>query len=84
LANAIKTRLLPGDIIELEIIDRGKQRGQGVGYLDDGTMVVVEDGEPYIGQLRHVKLTSVTQTQQGRLMFGRVDLAEAEGDHNGH
>jgi uncharacterized protein YacL len=84
LANAIKTRLHPGDMLELEVIDRGKQRGQGVGYLDDGTMVVVEDGEPYIGQLRYVKLTSVTQTQQGRLMFGRVDLAEEDGDRNGH
>ncbi len=83
LAQAVKTRLLPGDMLELDIVDRGKQRGQGVGYLDDGTMVVVEDGEPFIGQHRTIKLTSVTQTQQGRLMFGRVDLAEEDGE-NGH
>lgn len=78
LANAVKTSHLPGDIIDIEIIDRGKQRGQGVGYLDDGTMVVVEDGEPYIGNFKTIKLTSVSQTVQGRLLFGRVDLVEEE------
>ena len=80
LANAVKTNHLPGDIIDIEIIDRGKQRGQGVGYLDDGTMVVVEDGEPYIGKFQTLKLTSVSQTVQGRLLFGRVDLIEEESD----
>ncbi len=78
LANAVKTNHLPGDMIEIHIIDRGKQRGQGVAYLDDGTMVVVEDGEPYLRQTKVIKLTSVTQTVQGRLIFGRVDLAEEE------
>ncbi len=78
LANAVKTRHVPGDQIEIQIADRGKQRGQGVGYLEDGTMVVVEDGEPYIRQTRWIKLTSVTQTVQGRLIFGRVDMAEEE------
>jgi len=82
LANAVKTRHVPGDMIEVHIADRGKQRGQGVGYLEDGTMVVVEDGEPFIRQTRTIKLTSVTQTVQGRLIFGRVDLAEEE--NNGH
>jgi uncharacterized protein YacL len=80
LANAVKTRHVPGDMIEIHIADRGKQRGQGVGYLEDGTMVVVEDGEPFIRQTRWIKLTSVTQTVQGRLIFGRVDLAEEEKD----
>jgi uncharacterized protein YacL len=79
LANAVKTRHIPGDFIEIQIIDRGKQKGQGVGYLDDGTMVVIEDGEPYISKSKVVKLTSVTQTVQGRLIFGRVDAAEQEG-----
>lgn len=83
LANAVKTRHVPGDMIEIHISDRGKQRGQGVGYLEDGTMVVVEDGEPYIRQTRTVKLTSVTQTVQGRLIFGRVDLAEEEARGGG-
>ncbi|MBN2081929.1 TRAM domain-containing protein [bacterium] len=80
LANAVKTNHLPGDLIDIEIIDRGKQRGQGVGYLDDGTMVVIEDGEPWISKFKTIKLTSVSQTVQGRLLFGRVDLAE--GYHN--
>jgi uncharacterized protein YacL len=84
LANAVKSNLLPGDMIEVQIVDRGKQRGQGVAYLDDGTMVVVEDGEPYLKQTKLIKLTSVTQTVQGRLMFGRVDLAQEELAANGH
>jgi uncharacterized protein YacL len=84
LANAVKSNLLPGDMIDVQIIDRGKQRGQGVAYLDDGTMVVVEDGEPYLKQSKVIKLTSVTQTVQGRLMFGRVDLADEELAGNGH
>ena len=82
LANAVKTSHLPGDLIEVHILDRGKQRGQGVGYLDDGTMVVVEDGEPYLKQTMVIKLTSVTQTVQGRLIFGRVDAAEEEMSGN--
>ena len=76
LANAVKTTHLPGDEIDIAIIDRGKQRGQGVGYLDDGTMVVVEDGEPFIGKTKSLKITSVSQTVQGRLLFGRVDLVQ--------
>jgi uncharacterized protein YacL len=79
LANAVKTNHLPGDEIDIHIIDRGKQRGQGVGYLDDGTMVVIEDGEPHIGKRKQIKLTSVSQTVQGRLLFGRVDLIEEAG-----
>ena len=84
LANAVKTRHVPGDMIEIHIADRGKQRGQGVGYLEDGTMVVIEDGEPFIRQTRTIKLTSVTQTVQGRLIFGRVDLAEEEAANGQH
>ena len=83
LANAVKTNHLPGDLIDIEIIDRGKQRGQGVGYLDDGTMVVIEDGEPSIGKFKTIKLTSVSQTVQGRLLFGRVDLAEGYQNDGG-
>ena len=83
LANAVKVNHVPGEYIDLEITDRGKQHGQGVGYLDDGTMVVVEDGEPYIGRHKTVRLTSVSQTVQGRLLFGRVDAAE-QGGGDGH
>ena len=57
LANAVKTKHLPGDYIEIKITDRGKQKGQGVGYLEDGTMVVIEDGGGYIGQSKLVRIT---------------------------
>ena len=80
LANAVKTKHLPGDFIEINIADRGKQKGQGVGYLEDGTMVVVEDGGPYIGQLKLIRITSVSQTAQGRLLFARVDAANGGQD----
>ena len=78
LANSVKTNHLPGDFLEIQILERGSQRGQGKGYLEDGTMVVVEDGEPYIGQTKAIKLTSVTQTAQGRMLFGRVDAVEGK------
>lgn len=81
LNNAVKPQAIPGELLEVEIVDRGKQRGQGVGYLPDGTMVVVEDGEGSIKQIRTIKVTSVTQTAQGRMIFGRIDLAEEEGNH---
>lgn len=81
LNNAVKPQAIPGELLEVEIVDRGKQRGQGVGYLPDGTMVVVEDGEGSIKQMRTIKVTSVTQTAQGRMIFGRIDLAEEEGNH---
>ncbi|MCB1221066.1 MAG: TRAM domain-containing protein [Planctomycetales bacterium] len=80
LANSVKTRHLPGDEIVIKITDRGKQKGQGVGYLEDGTMVVIEDGGGFIGQNKLVRITSVSQTAQGRLLFARVDLANGEGD----
>ncbi|MCB1217964.1 TRAM domain-containing protein [bacterium] len=80
LANSVKTRHLPGDELVIKITDRGKQKGQGVGYLEDGTMVVIEDGGGYIGQNKLVRITSVSQTAQGRLLFARVDLASGDGD----
>lgn len=78
LANAVKSNHQVGDHIDIKIIEKGKQRGQGVGYLDDGTMVVIEDGEPAINQWKTVQITSVSQTVQGRLLFGRIDLVEAD------
>jgi len=81
LANAVKTNHLPGDIIDISVVDRGSQRGQGKGYLEDGTMVVIEDGEPFIGKVKTIKLTSVTQTVQGRMLFGRVDAVESGNDN---
>ncbi len=80
LANALKAVALPGEGLTVRLVKPGDQLGQGVGYLDDGTMVVVEQGRPYIGQEVSLVVTSVLQTPAGRMIFGRV---EARGGH-GH
>jgi len=72
LANAVKAILLPGESLAIKIIQEGKEVGQGVGYLDDGTMVVVEDGEPYIKRKVNVVVTKVLQTAAGRMLFARL------------
>jgi uncharacterized protein YacL len=73
LANAMKTVALPGEMMPVRIVKAGDQIGQGVGYLDDGTMVVVEQGRPLIGQEVAIVVTSVLQTPAGRMIFGRPD-----------
>ncbi|MFO7742998.1 MAG: TRAM domain-containing protein [Anaerolineae bacterium] len=73
LANAVKALFLPGESLDIEIIQEGKEVGQGVGYLDDGTMVVVEDGKPHIGQQVEVTVTKVLQTAAGRMLFARIE-----------
>jgi len=72
LANAIKVVVLPGETMRVQIIQEGKETGQGVGYLDDGTMVVVEDGRRHIGQNVEVTVTRVLQTVAGRMIFGQI------------
>jgi len=72
LANALKPMLLPGETITIDVIREGKEPLQGVGYLDDGTMFVVEDGENYIGKRVEVVVTSMLQTSAGRMVFGRI------------
>jgi uncharacterized protein YacL len=72
-ANALKTVALPGEILQVRIVKQGDQMGQGVGYLEDGTMVVVEQGRSHIGQEVGITVTSVLQTPAGRMVFGRVD-----------
>ena len=83
LANAVKAVFLPGETLEVDIIQKGKESGQGVGYLDDGTMVVIEDGEIKIGNVILVTVTKVLQTAAGRMIFARLKLddenAFAEG-----
>lgn len=69
LANAVKSIVLPGETIQVRIIQEGKELGQGVGYLDDGTMVVVEDGKRYINSTMDVTVTRVLQTVAGRMIF---------------
>jgi uncharacterized protein YacL len=74
LANAVKSVLLPGETISVRVIQEGKELGQGVGYLDDGTMIVVEEGRPYIGQTIPVLVKKVLQKTEGRLVFAQPDL----------
>ncbi len=69
LANAVKSVFLPGEEMPIRIIQAGKEVGQGVGYLDDGTMVVVENGRQYLNQEVLVQVTKVLQTNAGRLVF---------------
>ncbi|MCS6828603.1 MAG: PIN domain nuclease, partial [Caldilinea sp.] len=69
LANAVKSVYLPGEVIPLKIIQEGKEFGQGVGYLEDGTMVVVENGRRHLNSEVLVQVTKVLQTNAGRLIF---------------
>lgn len=73
LANAVKSVLLPAERMTLNIFQEGKEHGQGVGYMDDGTMVVVENGHDYIGEYKEVIVTKVLQTAAGRMIFARVE-----------
>ena len=73
LANAVKSVVLPGEILKINIFQEGKETGQGVGYMDDGTMVVVENGKDFIGEYQDVHVTKVLQTAAGRMIFARVE-----------
>jgi uncharacterized protein YacL len=72
LANAVKAAYLPGEELMVKIIQEGKEYGQGVGYLDDGTMIVVEDGEKHIERTVKATVTKVLQTTAGRMIFARL------------
>ncbi len=72
LANAIKTVILPGETISIKIIQEGKERDQGVAYLNDGTMIVVENGKQYLHQNSDVVVTKVLQTNAGRMIFAKM------------
>jgi uncharacterized protein YacL len=69
LASAVKPRFVPGEPIDVEIIDRGAEINQGVGYLDDGTMIVVENGRRHIGRTIRATVKSTLQTDAGRMLF---------------
>ncbi|MEN6357798.1 MAG: TRAM domain-containing protein [Armatimonadota bacterium] len=71
LANALKPVVLPGEEMRVTIIREGKEKDQGIGYLDDGTMIVVEGGRKLIGETLDVAVTSVLQTVQGKMIFGK-------------
>jgi uncharacterized protein YacL len=78
LANAVKMVLLPGEPLMVSIIQEGKEAGQGVGYLDDGTMVVVEDGRSHLNHEVTVTVTKVLQTAAGRMIFARPEAFTEE------
>lgn len=73
LANALKPVVFPGEQMQIKLIREGKEHNQAVGYLDDGTMVVVEDARRLIGQEVRVAVTSVLQTQAGRMIFTKLE-----------
>jgi uncharacterized protein YacL len=71
LANAVKAVYLPGETLNVRVIQEGREPGQGIGYLDDGTMVVVQDGNEYIGKEINTLVTKVLQTAAGRMIFSK-------------
>jgi uncharacterized protein YacL len=79
LANSLRPVVLPGEKMNIVILKEGKEYNQGVGYLDDGTMVVVDHARRLIGRAIEITVTSVLQTASGKMIFGRVD--EAKGEH---
>lgn len=79
LANAVKPVVLPGEEMAVQVIKDGKEAGQGVAYLDDGTMIVVDGGRRYIGDTIDVLVTSVLQTAAGRMIFAKPKNAADQG-----
>ena len=72
LANALKPVVLPGETMVVKIIKEGKEQGQGVAYLDDGTMVIVDNAVKHQGEMVEVLVTSVLQTTAGRMIFSEL------------
>jgi uncharacterized protein YacL len=73
LANALKPIVFPGESMQVRLIKEGKEYNQAIGYLDDGTMIVVEDAKRLVGQMVKVNVTSVLQTQAGRMIFTKLE-----------
>jgi uncharacterized protein YacL len=80
LANSLKPVVLPGEVLRLQILREGKEQGQGIAYLEDGTMVVVENASRFLGKEVEVSVTSILQTTAGRLIFTTL----REGEHGRH
>ncbi|MEG0271581.1 MAG: TRAM domain-containing protein, partial [Clostridia bacterium] len=72
LANAVKPMLMAGEELNVQVVREGKEPGQGVAYLDDGTMIVVENGRRYVGEAVGVVVTTVLQTSAGRMIFTKM------------
>lgn len=79
LATALKPAMLPGEQMNIKVLKEGKEYGQGIGYLDDGTMVVVDDARKLLGRTVDIAVTSVLQTTSGRMIFAKLrEQAEKE------
>lgn len=77
LANALKPEFVPGETFEIKVVREGKEAGQGVGYLDDGTMVIVDGGSELLGDTVEVEVSSMLQSPTGKLVFTRVGKTAA-------
>ena len=73
LANALKPVVLPGELMQVKLVKEGKEHNQAIAYLDDGTMVVVEEGKGFLGKAINVLVTSVLQTAAGRMIFAKLE-----------
>lgn len=73
LGNALRPNVVPGEVLRVQLIRRGEQKSQAVGYLPDGTMIVAEDGSEQIGETVELTVTSMLQTSAGRMIFGRIE-----------
>ena len=79
LANAVKPMLVAGEELNVQVVREGKEPGQGVSFLDDGTMIVIENGRRYVGEQVPVVVTTVLQTSAGRMIFAKLKTAEEKG-----
>jgi uncharacterized protein YacL len=80
-SNALKPRYIPGERLTIKVIKEGESQGQGVGYLDDGTMVVCESASNLLGREIDVIVTSVLQSSAGRMIFGKMVVKVASEHH---
>ena len=80
LSNAVRPVVIAGEVIQVLLLKEGKEPNQGVGYLDDGTMVIVEEGKPYIGQTLNVEVTQMLRTSAGQMIFTRIKEDEMDAD----
>ncbi|MCE2414954.1 PIN domain-containing protein [Candidatus Poribacteria bacterium] len=80
LSNAVRPVVIAGEVIQVLLLKEGKEPNQGVGYLDDGTMVIVEDGKPYIGSALNVEVTQMLRTSAGQMIFTRIKEHEVDTD----
>ena len=80
LSNAVRPVVIAGEVIQVLLLKEGKEPNQGVGYLDDGTMVIVEEGKPYIGETLNVEVTQMLRTSAGQMIFTRIKENEVDTD----